>query len=145
MCESFGMQLDDDSLLALYNVYDPEGTGYLAYLDLVKHLMHPDSFCYYLGYVDNSQAASDQRLTTTVLETAAGKIKPVIAELLTVLKTFDPASTNYLTKHELLSGCAALGVVLSDKELECLSVLMNINSEGKVNFVEFCKIFAEAS
>ena len=69
----------------------------------------------------------------------------MIAELLTVLKTFDPASTNYLTKHELLSGCAALGVVLSDKELECLSVLMNINSEGKVNFVEFCKIFAEAS
>lgn len=41
MCESFGMQLDDDSLLALYHVYDPEGTGYLAYMDLVKHLMHP--------------------------------------------------------------------------------------------------------
>jgi len=49
MCESFGMQLDDDSLLALYHVYDPEGTGYLAYMDLVKHLMHPDTFCYYLG------------------------------------------------------------------------------------------------
>ena len=30
MCESFGMQLDDDSLLALYYVYDPEGTGYIA-------------------------------------------------------------------------------------------------------------------
>lgn len=26
MCESFGMQLDDDSLLALFCVYDPEGT-----------------------------------------------------------------------------------------------------------------------
>ena len=25
--ESFGMQLDDDSLLALYHVHDPEGTG----------------------------------------------------------------------------------------------------------------------
>jgi len=25
--ESFGMQLDDDSLLALYHVYDPQGTG----------------------------------------------------------------------------------------------------------------------
>jgi hypothetical protein len=24
-CESFGMQLDDDSLLALYHVYDPQG------------------------------------------------------------------------------------------------------------------------
>lgn len=54
MCESFGMQLDDDSLLALYHVYDPEGTGYLAYMDLVKHLMHPDTFCYYLGYADRT-------------------------------------------------------------------------------------------
>jgi hypothetical protein len=25
--ESFGMQLDDDSLLALYHVHDPEGSG----------------------------------------------------------------------------------------------------------------------
>ncbi len=49
MCESFGMQLDDDSLLALFHVYDPEGTGYLAYMDLVKHLMHPDTFCYFVG------------------------------------------------------------------------------------------------
>jgi hypothetical protein len=39
MAEQFGMQLDDDSLLALYNIYDPEGTGYLAYHDLAKHLM----------------------------------------------------------------------------------------------------------
>jgi hypothetical protein len=91
------MQLDDDSLLALYMVYDPEGvlltdtpaldavcggsdldssrvlhdadlsdlsqvdtllhfappvcagTGYLSYMDLVQHLMHPDTFCYYMG------------------------------------------------------------------------------------------------
>ena len=56
------MQLDDDSLLALYYVYDPEGTGYLAYMDLVKHLMHPDTFCYYVGHVDNSQAATDATL-----------------------------------------------------------------------------------
>lgn len=40
------MQLDDDSLLALYHVYDPEGTGYLAYMDLVKHLMHPGKDAY---------------------------------------------------------------------------------------------------
>lgn len=39
MAEQFGMQLDDDSLLALYMVYDPEGSGYLNYHDLSKHLM----------------------------------------------------------------------------------------------------------
>ena len=26
-CDAFGMQLDDDSLLALYHVHDPAGTG----------------------------------------------------------------------------------------------------------------------
>ena len=46
MCETFGMQLDDDSLLALFCVYDPEGTGYLSYHDLAKQLMDPD--CYAL-------------------------------------------------------------------------------------------------
>ena len=45
-CETLGMQLDDDSLLALFAVYDPEGTGYLSYHELVKQLMDPD--CYAL-------------------------------------------------------------------------------------------------
>ena len=44
--ESFGMQLDDDSLLALFAVYDPEGTGNLSYHNLAKQLMDPD--CYAL-------------------------------------------------------------------------------------------------
>ncbi len=48
-CVCVTVQLDDDSLLALFHVYDPAGTGYLAYMDLVKHLMHPDTFAYYLG------------------------------------------------------------------------------------------------
>jgi hypothetical protein len=46
MCETFGMQLDDDSLLALFHVYDPEGTGFLNYHELAKQLMDPD--CYAL-------------------------------------------------------------------------------------------------
>ncbi|GFH19285.1 uncharacterized protein HaLaN_16209, partial [Haematococcus lacustris] len=41
MSEQFGMQLDDDSLLAMLHVYDPEGTGFLEYHDLVCHLMDP--------------------------------------------------------------------------------------------------------
>ena len=36
MTESFGMQLDDDSLLALYHVHDPAGCGCLAYEPLVR-------------------------------------------------------------------------------------------------------------
>lgn len=49
MTESFGMQLDDDSLLALYHVYDPEATGYLKYEALMKQLLDPDYFSLYIG------------------------------------------------------------------------------------------------
>ena len=49
MTESFGMQLDDDSLLALYHVYDPEATGYLKYEALMKQLLDPDYFSLYAG------------------------------------------------------------------------------------------------
>jgi EF-hand domain pair len=36
MMETFGVQLDDDSLLALYHVYDKECTGYLKYDELMQ-------------------------------------------------------------------------------------------------------------
>lgn len=41
------MQLDDDSLLALYHVYDPEGTGFLSYHALSRQLMDPDCYALY--------------------------------------------------------------------------------------------------
>jgi len=142
MCESFGMQLDDDSLLALYYVYDPEGTGFLAYMDLVKHLMHPDTFCYYLGYVDNSQSAADAALTQTLLTTTHKKIAPVAAELQTVLRSFDNKNTGHLSRQEVTSGCAALGVVLSEQELNALTPLFKTNADGLIDYAHFCSIFS---
>ncbi|GFH23170.1 uncharacterized protein HaLaN_20742 [Haematococcus lacustris] len=124
MCESFGMQLDDDSLLALYYVYDPEGTGYLNYMDLVKHLMSPDSLSYYLGFVDTSRNAADMARTNTLLASMHGKVAPVIGALKQVLDAFDTGHTGYLGKQELLAGCASLGVVLADKELTTLTDLL---------------------
>jgi hypothetical protein len=54
--ESFGMQLDDDSLLALYYVYDPEGSGCLHYEDIVKQLLDGDYYAMYSpAGVDNTQ------------------------------------------------------------------------------------------
>jgi hypothetical protein len=55
MTESFGMQLDDDSLLALYYVNDPQGSGFLAYEPLVEQLLDGDYFSLFKGHVDNSQ------------------------------------------------------------------------------------------
>lgn len=49
MTESFGMQLDDDSLLALFHVYDPDVTGYLQYESLMRQLLDPDYFSLYAG------------------------------------------------------------------------------------------------
>ncbi len=54
------MQLDDDSLLALYHVYDPQGSGYLAYEPLVAQLLDGDYFALYTGNVDNSQVGGGQ-------------------------------------------------------------------------------------
>jgi hypothetical protein len=63
MGESFGMQLDDDSLLALYHVYDPDGTGCLAYEQLMGKLLDPDYFALYVGAVDNTQGRVDAQAT----------------------------------------------------------------------------------
>lgn len=58
MTESFGMQLDDDSLLALYYVNDPQGSGFLAYEPLVEQLLDGDYFSLFKGHVDNSQVGA---------------------------------------------------------------------------------------
>ncbi|KAJ9530395.1 hypothetical protein QJQ45_000767 [Haematococcus lacustris] len=142
MCESFGMQLDDDSLLALYYVYDPEGTGYLNYMDLVKHLMSPDSLSYYLGFVDTSQNAADMARTNTLLASMHGKVAPVIGALKQVLDAFDTGHTGYLGKQELLAGCASLGVVLADKELTTLTDLLRKNAAGQVEIAGFVEMFS---
>lgn len=143
MCESFGMQLDDDSLLALYYVYDPEGTGYLAYMDLVKHLMHPDSFAYYLGFLDNSQQAADASLTNSLLSGVHKKVVPVVGDLGTVLAAFDREGTGFLTVGDLQAGCAALGVVLSQSELAAVLPLLERNGAGNVSYRTFLDIFSK--
>lgn len=55
MTESFGMQLDDDSLLALYHVYDPDATGSLQYESLMRQLLDPDYFSLYVGKTNENK------------------------------------------------------------------------------------------
>lgn len=56
MMESVGIQLDDDSLLALYYVYDKGCTGYLEYDALMKVLLDTDYYALYCGANDVTQA-----------------------------------------------------------------------------------------
>eukprot|EP00798_Chlamydomonas_sp_ICE-L_P013487 gene13487-19345_t len=143
MCESFGMQLDDDSLLALFYIYDPEGTGYLAYMDLVKHLMDPGTFCYYIGNVDNSTDAIKMQQTKLIISQAGKKLRPVIADLEMVLSAFDQTDSGYLCRSDIIAGCAAMGVVLSDKELQSMAAVMKTNSSGEIDYKQMCTIFAQ--
>ncbi|KAK9825225.1 hypothetical protein WJX74_001407 [Apatococcus lobatus] len=48
MTESFGMQLDDDSLLALFSRYDPKATGVIEYTTLMKNLLDKDYYALYI-------------------------------------------------------------------------------------------------
>lgn len=97
---------------------------------------------YYVGSVDNSQGAEDRKLVGTLLESVHKKLMPVVAELQPVLAAFDEDKSGSLSKSDLLSGCAALGVVVSDSEFESLKSLLKINAEGKIDYVHMCGIFA---
>lgn len=144
MCETFGMQLDDDSLMALYCVYDPSGTGYLEYEALVEQLMSKSDFSFYKGYVDNSQSAEDERRRQVVIGQLARKMKPVLPELTKVLTSFDAKGSGYLPRRDVLAGCAAMGVVLSPHELDCLAPILVTDEEGNIKFAEFVEVFAES-
>jgi hypothetical protein len=41
--------------------------------------------------------------------------------LLSCLQAFDAKGTGYLTPHDLLAGCAGLGLILSEKELTSMA------------------------
>ncbi len=103
--------------------------------------MNPDTFAYYLGFVDNSQNAADVGLTNKTLVMAGKKFRPVIDELENVLHASDTAGTEYLPKHDVLAGCAALGVVLSEKEVECLGRVFQTDAAGNIDYKHLRSIF----
>jgi Ca2+-binding EF-hand superfamily protein len=93
MMESFGIQLDDDSLLALYHVYDKECTGYLKYEDLMKVLLDQDYFALYTGSNDVTQASSDLETVKKMVATIKGKFRTSVEELAKVLRCLDEKQT----------------------------------------------------
>jgi len=124
MAEQFGMQLDDDSLLALYMVYDPEGTGYLVYHDLAKHLMDKDCYSLYVNDVDVSQEKVEEEAVLAQVASVQKKYARHSSELQRVLTAFDSEGNGALTTKDLLAGCAGLGLVLSEKDVAALSMLV---------------------
>lgn len=142
MGESFGMQLDDDSLLALYHVYDPEGTGFLAYEELVKQLLDPDYYALYVGNVDNTQAKVDKKEADAMMTSFISKFSPNMEGLSTVFRSFDLAQNGYVTRKDFLVACASIGVLLNAKEMTYLASVTETNSQGEIHYPAFCTLFS---
>lgn len=111
MMESFGIQLDDDSLLALYHVYDKECTGYLRYEELMRVLLDDDYYALYTGSNDVTQASADLDTVKKMVATIKGKFKTSVEELAKVLRCLDAQQTGATTfwmvraRLEGLGGC----------------------------------------
>lgn len=101
-----------------------------------------DTFCYYIGAVDNSQQATDAATVRTLLGSVHKKFGPVATELLAVLRAFDASGGGYLSQHDVLSGCAALGVVVSESELQSLLPMLKTNAAGQIDYAHLCSIFS---
>jgi EF-hand domain len=93
MMETFGIQLDDDSLLALYHVYDKERCGYLRYEVLMSHLLDDDYLALYLGANDVTQATADRATLRTMVGMIKSKFKSSVADLEKVLSELDAEQT----------------------------------------------------
>lgn len=99
MMETFGIQLDDDSLLALYHVYDQECTGYLKYEDLMRVLLDEDVFALYTGNNDVTQSSLDLETVRKMVRTIQAKFKSSVEDLRKVLECLDTGKTGLLLSN----------------------------------------------
>jgi len=142
MGESFGMQLDDDSLLALYFVMDPEGSGYLPYEEVVRQLLDDDYFAMYTDKVDNSLATSMRKVHTKMVGDLTRKLSANIADILLVFESFDTHKTDTIVERDFLAGCAALGVVFTGSEKDYIMGLAMKEGSKSVEYRAFCSLFS---
>jgi Ca2+-binding EF-hand superfamily protein len=100
--ETFGIQLDDDSLLALFYVYDKGCTGYLRYEDLMRVLLDSDYYALYTGQNDITQAAADLTTVKGMVASIKAKFKSSVEDLRKVLQCLDTNKTGTNTLRRRL-------------------------------------------
>ncbi|GBF88223.1 flagellar associated protein [Raphidocelis subcapitata] len=142
--ESFGMQLDDDSLLALYHVHDPDGTGYVAYEPIVQLIMDPDYFCMYSPErIDNTQALADATSTARLVAHLRARVRGGVDGMRAVFEGLDADGSGVLPARQFEAGCAALGVVLSAREREWAERAAGArDGSGATDYRAFCDALA---
>eukprot|EP00891_Asterochloris_glomerata_P006723 jgi/Astpho2/6723/fgenesh1_pg.00102_%23_12_t len=140
MSESFGMQLDDDSLLALFSWYDPQATGSIDYQQLMKQLLHSDYYALYLGTVDNTQNTLEATAVASLGSSLRSRIRPQAERLQKVLSQYDDG-TGSVSERALLASCAACNVLLSEKEKDYVLSTLDPSGTHHLPAAEFCSTF----
>ncbi|KAK9808647.1 hypothetical protein WJX72_001201 [[Myrmecia] bisecta] len=141
MTESFGMQLDDDSLLALFSRFDPEATGVLEYMGLMKGLLDSDYYALYLGAVDNTQTTKDAADMDIMAADLNKRFTAVATKLKQVFVSFDESQSGYLDERSLMAACAACNILLSEREQAYVLSVMDPNATNRVSYDDFMTTF----
>jgi hypothetical protein len=127
MAESFGLQLGDDALLALFHEWDPSGTGSLPYEPLVAALLADgDAFALYAprrAAAEAAQGAADARGAAEAARAIAGTARGGAAAVRRVLAAMaeegapPPAPARALLPWPaFVAGLASVGVALSPQQ-----------------------------
>jgi hypothetical protein len=119
-----------------------QGTGYLEYEALVAQLMSPSDFAFYKGYVDHSQDKANEARREELLSQLKKKIGPVTGDLGRVLQAFDAAGKGTVARHDLVAGCASVGVVLCPADFDTLAPVLVTDSEGAIDAAAFLAVFS---
>lgn len=69
------------------------------------------------------------------------KLSNNIRDILLVFQSFDTDNSGYVVEKDFLTGCAALGVVYTGNEKEYIKTLCKTDSNGRVEYMSFCKLF----
>lgn len=142
MTESFGMQLDDDSLLALFSIYDTEGSGYMKYEELMMQLLDPDYYSLYIGNVDNTKEHVDAVTTSKMVRLMRGKFKHDAQEMRSAFLSVDEDESGNLGLRDFCTACAVLGVVLTERELDY--VCRTWSTPSGIDYSQFLEMCQEA-
>ncbi len=97
------------------------------------------SLTVYVAVSLQDKAAEARRVE--LLSQLKKKIGPVVSDLQRLLKAFDSAGNGRVTRHDLVAGCASVGVVLNDKDFDTLAPVMTTNPDGTIDYAAFCSVF----
>eukprot|EP00884_Botryococcus_braunii_P009611 jgi/Botrbrau1/18651/Bobra.0367s0087.1 len=139
--ESFGMQLDDDSLLALFSKYDKDGKGSLEYEPLMALLLDKDYYPLYMDNMGSTQTKAAAEEAAAIQERLKTICRPKACKLEQVFDAFNSSEDGVLDAAQLFAGCAACGLLLSDREKSEVLKTVEFNNHGSILFISFLKAY----